>query len=232
MFEESLIRGRCSKGVDAETHAARSHVFTPAERRGLLNGHPGRHLGRKDTVPILLTLLLKESPARHAYDSRVDALLFEFLLRFHTQRHFAPGSQQQNLGFAVPGIGQDIRAFGKATGRRIPRPIQRGNGLPRQDQYRGLPLELHDNPPRFHDFIGVSGPDQHEIGNGAQRRQVLDWLMRRSVFAETDRIMREHVNHGKVHHGREADSRSPVIAEDQKPGAIGPNFGERHPAQD
>ena len=231
MVEKILNRCRGPIGVDTETRASQPHVLTPAERRRLLNGNPGGHFRRQDTVPILPTLLLKESPGRHAHDSRVDSLPFEFLIRFHTEGHFAPGSQQQHFGFAVLGISQDIRSFGQATGRRIPRPVQRRNGLPRQDQDHRLTLEFHNDPPRFHDFIGIPGPDHHEIGNGAQRRQVLDGLMRRPIFAKTDRIMRKHVNHGDLHHGRKADGRSPVIAEDQKPGAIGTNFRERHPAQ-
>ena len=55
----------------------------------------------------------------------------------------------------------------------------------------------------------------------AQRREMLDRLMRRPVFAEADRIMRHDIDDAQLHQRREADRRPAVIGEDQERAAIG-----------
>ena len=43
-------------------------------------------------------------------------------------------------------------------------------------------------------FDGIGGPHHEKIGNSAQRSEMLDRLMRRPIFADADRIVREHVD--------------------------------------
>ena len=55
----------------------------------------------------------------------------------------------------------------------------------------GRMLLLHDDLPGFGDFVGIAGTQHEHVRHGAQRRQLLDRLMRRAVFADADRVVRE-----------------------------------------
>jgi hypothetical protein len=63
--------------------------------------------------------------------------------------------------------------------------------LPRQHQRNRLVLQLRDDLPGFDHFVRVAGTEHNQIGHGAQRRQLLDRLMRRSIFSHADRIVRK-----------------------------------------
>jgi hypothetical protein len=51
------------------------------------------------------------------------------------------------------------------------------------------------------DLVGVGRPQRDEAGDGAQRDELLDRLVRRTVFADADRIVREDVDDRQLHHG-------------------------------
>ena len=75
--------------------------------------------------------------------------------------------------------------------------------------------------PALGGFHGIGGPEDQQVRNGAQGRQMLDRLMRRAVFAEADRIMRHHIDGAHAHQRRKPDRRPAVIGEDQEGAAIG-----------
>ena len=50
-----------------------------------------------------------------------------------------------------------------------------------------------------------AGPEHEEPGHRAQRRELLDRLVRRAVLADADRVVREDVHDGDLHQRREAD---------------------------
>ena len=50
---------------------------------------------------------------------------------------------------------------------------------------------------------------------------MFDRLMRRPVFAETDRIMREDIDRPQTHQRAKADRRARIIGEDEEGAAIG-----------
>src|SRR5437763_1481453 len=61
---------------------------------------------------------------------------------------------------------------------------------------------------------------------------MLDGLMRRAVFTEADRIMREHINDGSMHDRRYSQRRSHVIGEYKERGAERPQSAERQAVAD
>ena len=70
------------------------------------------------------------------------------------------------------------------------------------------------------DLDGVAGPEHAHVGNGAQRREMLDRLMRRAVFAEPDRIMGHHVDDAGAHQRGEPHRRPRIVGEDQEGRAV------------
>ena len=59
-----------------------------------------------------------------------------------------------------------------------------------------------------------------ESGDQSQRRRVLDALVRRAVFTEADRVVREDVDHALLHQRRHADRVAAVVAERQEGAAV------------
>ena len=67
------------------------------------------------------------------------------------------------------------------------------------------------------------------VGNGAQRRHMLDRLVRRAVLAEADRIMRHHEADPEAHQRGEPHRRPGIVGEHQEGAAIGDHAAmERH----
>ena len=54
--------------------------------------------------------------------------------------------------------------------------------------------------------------------------ELLDRLMRRSVLADADRIVREDIDDGQLHQGRQTDRRLHVVGEDQEARAETPHL--------
>ena len=93
-------------------------------------------------------------------------------------------------------------------------------------------MELHDDLPGLRRFIGVSGSKHNKPRDRAQRCELLDGLMRRAVLADTDRIVREDVDHRQLHQRGQADRGTAIVAEDQEPGAVGPDLDPCHTVED
>ncbi len=88
------------------------------------------------------------------------------------------------------------------------------------------------HPPGFRGLVGVGRPDDVEAGNGAQRRKLLDRLVRRAVLADPDRIVAEHENGRQLHDRGEPDRRAHIVAENQEGRGERPQVGERHAVGD
>ena len=61
--------------------------------------------------------------------------------------------------------------------------------------------------PGFRGFDGVGRAEDQQIGDRAQRRQMLDRLMRRPVLAKADGIMGHHMDDAHAHQRGEPDRR-------------------------
>jgi len=93
------------------------------------------------------------------------------------------------------------RPASQASSGGAPGPVQGGEVLAREDEHRGLVVKLRDELPGLDNFVGVARSDHQEPGNRAQRRNLLDGLMGRSILAHPDRVMRENVDDRQLHDG-------------------------------
>ena len=81
--------------------------------------------------------------------------------------------------------------------------------------------------------VASAGRITVKSGNRAQRRQLLDRLVRRSVLAEPDRVVREDVDHVLLHERREPHRRPHVVREDQERAAVRDHAAvQRHAVHD
>ena len=69
-------------------------------------------------------------------------------------------------------------------------------------------------------LVGVSGTHDVETGDGAQRREVLDRLVRRAVLAEADRVVGPHVGDRQLLDRGEPDRRPHVVGEHEERAAV------------
>src|SRR5262249_45222728 len=146
--------------------------------------------------------------------------------RMRRHKDLAAAREQQHLQLAVRRIGEHIRTFGQARGRSILRAVVWRQRLPAEDErHRSVP-QLHDDAPGLNHFVRVCRAQGDESGDGAQRGQLLDRLVRAPVLAQTNGVVREDVDHRELHDRAQADRRPRVIAEDQEPGAVGSYLGE------
>ena len=82
-------------------------------------------------------------------------------------------------------------------------------------------------------FDRVGRAQHQQVRNGAQRREMLDRLVRRAVFAEPDRIVRHHIDDALLHDRAEPDRRARIVGEHQERAAIGDQpLVQRHAVHD
>ena len=137
---------------------------------------------------------------------------------------------ERDLDFGAAG---EDRHFGVAVGRRqfvgaaaaevvlLEGGPHRRQVLPgqRQQARAGCPFERQ--LPAFGGLDDIGRPEDQEVGDGAQRGQLLDRLMGRAVLAEADRIVGHHEDDPVAHQRREADRRPGIVAEHQEGAGIG-----------
>ena len=79
----------------------------------------------------------------------------------------------------------------------------------------------------------VGRPPHVEVRDRAQRGELFDRLVRRSVLADEDRVVREDVDDRLRHQRREPDAPAHVVAEDQERGDVRPDAAvQRQPVRD
>ena len=128
-----------------------------------------------------------------------------------------PVADEDDVGLAAVGVGQDVGALGHAGRGGVLGAVEGRHGLAGEDEADGVVLELHDDAPRFGDFVGVAGADDDQAGDGAEGGQVLDRLVGRAVLADADGVVGEDVDDGDFHDGREADGGRPKSLKTKKP---------------
>ena len=82
--------------------------------------------------------------------------------------------------------------------------------------------------PQLQGFIRVAGAQGQQPRRGAQLGQVLDWLVRRTVFTHANRVVGKHEHHRQLHDRRQADRRFHVVAEYQERRGVRPQVRQRH----
>ena len=157
--------------MHSDHFAGWSDVLRPAECRRRLHRYSCFHRWRQDLFPVIVALLFKNIPRWHADHARLDSFCLELLVGSHTQGNFASGSHQNDFRLPVGRIGQNIGSFGDARGGCILRAVKGRDSLPGQYQRRRFVLQLHDNLPRFDDFVGVCRTEQHQAWDSSQLKQ-------------------------------------------------------------
>ena len=110
-------------------------------------------------------------------------------------------------------------------GRGILFAIKGRPALAGEDQGGRAGLVADRRFPGLDGLVGISGPDDGQVRNRPQARQVLDRLVGRAIFTETDRIVGQDVDRLQPHHRSEPDRRAHVIGEDQEGAAEGDQAG-------
>ena len=102
-------------------------------------------------------------------------------------------------------------------------PFKHRQPLPGKDQCKGAVLPLDSQFPGLGRLGGVGGTNHRQVGHGPQRHDMLYGLMRRTIFSETDGIMRKYIEDRRLHKCTQAHGGPHVVAEYQKRCAIRPH---------
>ena len=207
--------------VAVEADHRRAAVFPPAVGDARFDGD-ARQLRRQHARLVLGALAVEHGRARHRHHAHRNAFLGQRGLRMQRELHFAARGQDDGLRFFVQAdfarLGEHIRAAAdqvEAGLRRI------GQVLPRQQQ-RARPAAVLDRAgPGGRGLGAVAGAPDIEAGDQSQRRRMLDALVRRPVFAEADRVVREDVDDADAHQRGHADGVAAVVGEGQEGAAVG-----------
>ena len=101
--------------------------------------------------------------------------------------------------------------------------------LPRQREHARTVLALERELPAFERLDRVARAEHAQVRDRAQRREMLDRLVGRAVFAEPDRVVRHHVDHALAHQRGEPDRRAAVVGEHQERAGVGDDAAmQRH----
>ena len=75
------------------------------------------------------------------------------------------------------------------------------------------------------------GRNTQQVRDRAQRREMLDRLVRRAVFAEPDRVVRHHMDHALAHQRGEPDRRAAIVGEHQERAGIRDDAADAAPCR-
>ncbi len=232
LLQEMLQRSGRTERVHSDDRPTVTHIAVPPQSRCLLDADPRPHGRRQHFVAVLPRLAVEQLPTRHAHHARLDATRRELIARRQREVHLRPRRQQDHIGLAVRRVGEHVGPLRDTRGRREDRPIEGRQVLPRQDHRGRLIVELDEDPPGLDDLVRVGRSEDEEAGHGTERRQLLHGLMRRPVFADADRVVREDVHDGDLHQGGQADRPTGVVREDQESRPVRPQLRERHAVRD
>ena len=213
--------------VEPEDRALVAGLALPAQRDARLDGHALAHGRRQDALAVGRVLGLEALPAREAHDAGRDARRPRAR---RPPRRTAPARTRCRPGSApgvppaasrrtypprrtpsrapsfVPGsVGSFWRVNASATGPGAGAVERRPLGRQRPGRDRLVP---------------VAGPDEPQVRDRAQRRVVLDRLVRGAVLAQADGVVRPDVGHVQPGQGGQADGAAHVVAEGQERGAV------------
>ena len=218
-FEENSRRRGVAEAGHADESASVAEIFRPARFDAQFDAHARFHRRRQDGVAIFLRLRVEEFEARSADDARLHALRRKRVLRRQAKTDFATRRDEDDVGSSFA-VAQDVSAFGDSAGGRIFCAVDGRQILAREDYDRRGLLHLHRGSVRFRDFVRVRWSKDRDVRHGAERREMFDRLVRRAVFADADRIVREDEKGRRLHERGETNHRAQEIREDEEGGAI------------
>ena len=183
-------------------------------------------------------LVAEQSLARNAHHADRNTLRSQQLGAFDQRRDLRTRGDQHHGGFG--GVHHHITALGDLCGLLAAAVAQRRqvlDVLTREDQRHGAVL-LDGQFPR-HDGLFAVGRTQHDhrtlavvvfqMLHQADLRLMLHGLMRRTVLAHAERVVRPDVDHMQAHQRREAHGGLHIIGEDEERAADGDHAAvQRH----
>src|SRR5699024_2282102 len=114
-----------------------------------------------------------------------------------------------------------LAAACRLSGGSVLVPVEGRNGLTGEDEAAGPVGAVEDLAPHDRGLVRIGRADDVEAGDRAQRGEVLDRLVRGTVLAEADRIMRPDEQGRHLLQSGQADRRTLVVAEDEERAAVG-----------
>ena len=188
-----------------------------------------RQARRQDALLVRLGLIAEETLARCTDDAYRNPLFGQQGCPLDQRRDLRTRSDEHGGRFG--GVDHDIGPLGHLGGLLAAAPAQRRQGLDilaRKHECHG-PVLLQRQLPR-HDGLVAVGRTQHkhrplalvvaQVLQQADLRLLLDGLVRRTVLAHTERVVRPDVDHVQPHERRETHRGLHVVRED-KEGAAG-----------
>src|SRR3954453_7602910 len=177
-------------GGGAGTETGHAYEFTILTDHGIpAPAHCGldRDLDRRiadNGVPPVRRLRQQQFERGHRDPPRRDAAFRQLLLGGHRDLDLGARGEQRHLGLAL----RRDQLIGAMRARIIARRIgaQLRQVLAGQRQHRRAIHTIERQFPALRDLDGVAGPEHAHVGNGAERGEMFDRLMRRAVFAEPD----------------------------------------------
>eukprot|EP00982_Pelagococcus_subviridis_P002992 23048-Pelagococcus_subviridis.AAC.3 len=195
-------------------------VLGPAERGASLDGDDRLAVLGEDALLVLVGLLLEELPARHGHDAR---LVPELRARLARQLELGAGTDEDAVAvLARGGALDDVRAHRDALlggARKV------GDDLARERESRRAVRLLDANLVRARGLVTVRGAHHEHAGHRAERREVLDRLVRGAVLADADGVVRHDEERRRAGEGGDAHRAAHVIGEDEEGGAVGLEAG-------
>ena len=210
--------------VDGDDLAGVADDLAPAQGDARLDGDLGG-AGRQHPVPVGGVLLGEPLQAGGGDHPGGGALLLEDLPGGHGHADLGAGGDQDDLGgrlapIGVGGLGQDVGAAAHALGGGLGGGAH-GEVLTRQGDAGRLIVTAQDLRPGRGGLVGVPGAHHGQAGDGAQRRQVLDGLVRGAVLADPDGVVGPHEDRADPHECRQAHGRAHVVGEHHEGAPVG-----------
>ena len=118
-------------------------------------------------------------------------------------------------------VGQDVGPAGDLLGRVTGGLEQHRQLLAGEGQCSGAAPSLQRHAPGRSGLVAIGRADENQVGDGPQRRQLLDRLVGGAVLADPDRVVGPDVDDRQAHHCRQPHRWAHVVGEDQEGAAVG-----------
>ena len=213
-FEEQICGTACAEGVHRDDLALVARVFIPAVRRARFHADARFHAGRHDAFLVFVRLFFVLFETGHGDDARLDPFFGKLRFCSDALFDFRTACNEQDVRRSLA-VFEDIAALEcRQTARRVLRQVLAG-----EDEGGGCRARQRGNPRRRR-LLAVCGTVDFHVGNGAQCDELFHGLMRGSVFAHADGVVRENIDDGNVHECGQTDRMLAVVGEDEEGGAI------------
>src|SRR5450830_787131 len=218
LFEQGWRRRRLAVGGHADHTTFQAHVLVPVVGMGGFDGDTRADLQRQYRLLVARVLGIEDAGARHRHHTNLAALLGQLVVRLHRQAHFRTGRDQDQLRLARAILQHITTAADVVDLHGIAGLVLQV--LPGEDQRRRTVLALQGVFPGHGGFHRVGWTPGVEVRRATQARQLLDRLVGRTVFAQTDGVMGVDMDHALLHQRRHTYRVAGVFHEHQEGRAV------------